>query len=151
MLFIEGVNSTFEIKSTLNYSEFKKSLDNIASVKKLESKIQPFAVGEKAGYVFSYIFAYSGPSKDKLIEYYEQYLEEKKLSKSELYSIMPDAVYILDKDLIYKNDGFVWKRTGDEIIVTTDYPFSFSKFFFHILITATRSDIYAIDWRPYFE
>lgn len=151
MIFIEGVNSTFEIKSSLNYNGFKRAVDNIISVKKLISKIQPLAVGEKAGYIFSYIFIYSGPSKEKLMEYFEQYLDENKYTKLDFYPIMPDAIYVLDKYLFYKNDGFVWKKSGDEIIVHSNPKVAFSKFFFHILITATRSDIYSMDWGPYFE
>ena len=148
-VFIEGVNSTFEVKSKLDYIGFRQALDNIKTVKELSSRIQPLAVGAKAGYVFSYIFSYDGPAMPTVLKYFSRYMNENNLDKIPFFELLPDAIYILDKDLYYKNDGFIWKKCGNEIIVTSDPLVAFSKFLFYILISSTRGDIYAIDWSHY--
>lgn len=154
ILFIEGCCATFEIKSDLKYNDFKVAFENVMSVRNLIPKINPFAVGDRAGYVFTYIFSYKGPSDETIIRYYNDFAREMNWTIEDSLNNIPDALYILDGPLFYKNDGWAWRKTvGPGGIVVpyskVDPPHSFLKFFFHTIQATSRQDIYNIAWDNY--
>lgn len=155
LLFAEGVKATIEIKSNLTWEKFEEALTNVCSVKALKPCINPFAVGEKADYIFCYVFAYEGPS-DKTIINYNRFASIKNWTKEQFFENIPDALYILNGSLFYKNDGYIWKKTesnvGKQILYCkSDHPVATDKFFLHLAIALNSPDIFTIDWRSYLE
>jgi hypothetical protein len=154
ILFAEGVKATVEVKSNLTWDEFQKAFENICSVKALQPQINPFAVGEKTGYIFSYIFAYEAPNDDTLIEYYNRFRREKQWSSEDFFKNMPDALCVLKGSLFYKNDGWAFTKTAGKngqvpLYVKSDFPHSFIKFFIHITLAVSYPDIFTINWSSY--
>lgn len=154
LLFIEGAKATIEVKSNLTWENFRDALSNIMSVKSLTFTINPFAVGEKADYIFCYLFAYEGPSDETMVEYYNRFRNENKLAEEDFFKMIPDATYVLGMSLFYKNDGYVWKKTmredaSSQLYAKSDDPIALSKFFFHLAIAISYPDIYTIDWKAY--
>jgi len=154
LLFAEGVKATVEVKSNLNWVEFQNAFENVCSVKSLQPKINPIATGEKAGYIFSYVFAYEAPKDEVLIEYYNRFARTKEWNNQKFFDNIPDAVCILKGPLFYKNDGWAFRKITREdgqypLYVKSDFPTSFIKFFLHITQAVSFPDVYTIDWAPY--
>lgn len=154
LLLAEGAKATIEVKSGLTWDHFRLALENVASVRLLSPKINPFATGEKAGYIFCYVFAYEGPSDETVIDYYNRYIREKGWTEQDFFSFIPDALYILNGPLFYKNDGYVWKKAiGDKGMsppfCKSDHPVALDKFFLHLAIAVSYPDIFTIDWKSY--
>jgi len=156
LLFVEGAKATVEVKSNLTWRKFEEALTNICSVKALKSQINPFAIGEKADYTFCYVFAYEGPSDRKIIEYYNKFRRRKNWTAQQFFENIPDALYILNGSLFYKNDGYVWKKAepddGEPILYCkSDHPVATDKFFIHLAIAISYPDIFTIKWDSYLE
>ncbi len=154
LLFAEGVKATVEIKSNLTWEKFEEALTNICSVKALKPQINPFATGEKADYTFCYVFAYEGPSDKKIIEYYNKFRRKKNWTTEQFYENIPDALYIVNGSLFYKNDGYVWKKTERDdgkpsLYGKSDHPIAIDKFFLHLAIAISYPDIFTINWGSY--
>ena len=156
ILFAEGAKATIEVKSKLTWGSFKDALENTCTVKQLQTKITKFAVGEKAGYIFKYIFAYGSSREAKIIEYYNKFAKMKKWTIEEFYTNVPDALYILDGPLFYKNDGYVFQKAtnpdgSSPPYCLTRHPDALIKFFMHLAMSVSYPDIYTIDWKSYLE
>lgn len=154
LLFVEGAKATIEVKSNLTWEEFRRALDNVCSVKSLAPQINPFATGEKAGYIFSYVFAYEGPGDETVVEYYNRFKKERSWTEQDFFNMIPDALYILNGSLFYKNDGWVWRRLVRDdgtsaLYCKSDHPVALDKFFIHLAIAVSYPDIFTINWQSY--
>ncbi len=149
LYFVEGVGGFIEVKSTLNKKELEDGLENIASVKKLETSPTNILIGNisQPGLLFGGIFAFKNNlSKDKILE-----IISKKIKKNGVGSL-PDFIYSNDGIFLFKSD----QHSIEGVPVTEDYVFAESDHtkLFHFLIHLSRyvngMNLVPIDLKEYF-
>ncbi len=155
--FIEGVKSTLEVKSKLTSRKFKDALDSVYTVKRLTPRLKPISnnlKGLKTGYVWSYVFAYEGLKSRTYDGLFKKYMEDKGWTPDDLYSYMPDAIYVLNGPLYYKNDGYVFEKLKNQegavpVFHREDGEKAALAFFTHLIVSMQYPDLIIVDWQSY--
>jgi len=123
---VDCVLGAIEVKSTLTTasidspSHLKASLASSQQVKSL-CRVQPLQAGtpkwKSDGPLFLeqspyFVFAYSGPTKDTLLQKIEEYGKHYRLPYDHF---APNVIVVLDRNYyIYRNDGFLFPPQGSE-------------------------------------